>query len=153
MNIIEDYRLETPTPTSPRVKIKMLQQMAEALEDEAMGLYRRAALCEEQDYLLNREIDDRQTEINRFKLKLESLRSERDGLLKKIDEIKREASMIREEAIENEEEAALASITRAPDSPAGVTASWPAPLNIASRDAQTHESSFFRRRTLTDVIG
>ena len=153
MNIIEDDRPETPTLTSPRVKIKMLQQMAEALEDEATGLYRRAALYEEEDYLLNREIDDRQTEINRFRLKLESLRSDREGLLKKIDEIKREASMIREEASENEEEAALALITKAPNYPVGVTASWPAPLNAASRDGQAHESGFFRRRTLTDAPG
>ena len=153
MNIIEDDRLETSTPTSPRVKIKMLQQMAEALEDEATGLYRRAALYEEEDHLLSREIDDHQTEINRFRLKLESLRSERDGLLKKIDEIKREASMIREEASENEEEAALASIIKTPNYPAGVTAGWPAPPNVASREGQARESGFFRRRTLTDALG
>jgi predicted RNase H-like nuclease (RuvC/YqgF family) len=143
MNIIEDDSLESPTPTSPRLKIKMLQQMAEALEDEATGLYRRAALFEEEDHLLNREIDDRQTEINRFQLKLDALRSERDGLLKKIEEIKREASMIREEAFESEEEAALASITRMHERPSAVTGGWPAPAR---------EPGFFRRRTLSDVL-
>ncbi|HVF92615.1 MAG TPA: hypothetical protein VNH22_21280 [Blastocatellia bacterium] len=153
MNIIEDESLETPTPTSPRVKIKMLQQMAEALEDEATGLYRRAALYEEEDYLLNREIEGRQTEINRFQLKLEALRSERDGLLRKIEEIKKEASMIREEASESEEDAALAAITKTSDGPAGVTASWLPPANSAGRDGHAHESSFFRRRTLTDAVG
>ncbi|HKG22721.1 MAG TPA: hypothetical protein VKC34_12550 [Blastocatellia bacterium] len=153
MNIIEDESLEAPTPTSARVKIKMLQQMAEALEDEATGLYRRASLYEEEDYLLNREIEDRQTEINRFQLKLEALRSERDGLLRKIEEIKQEASMIREEASENEEDAALAAITKMSDGPAGATASWLPPGGAASRDGQAPESSFFRRRTLTDITG
>ena len=144
MNIIEDDSLESPTPTSPRLKIKMLQQMAEALEDEATGLHRRAALYEEEDHLLNREIEDRQTEINRFQLKLDALRSERDGLLRKIEEIKREASMIREEAFESEEEAALASITRMHELPEAVPGRWPAPARA---------TGFFRRRTLTDVIG
>lgn len=150
MNTIEDERLETPT--APRLKIKMLQQMAEALEDEATGLYRRASLYEEEDYLLNREIENRQTEINRFQLKLDALRSERDGLLRKIEEIKREASMIREEAFESEEEAALALITKPPDAPGAMLAGWPAPLSIASRNGQTRELSFFRRKSLTDVL-
>jgi len=151
MNIIEDDRIETPT--APRLKIKMLQQMAEALEDEATGLHRRAALYEEEDYLLNREIEDRQTEINRFQLKLDALRSERDGLLRKIEEIKREALMIREEAFESEEEEALASITKPPERPGAMLAGWPTPLNVASQGGQARELSFFRRKTLSDMLG
>ena len=71
--------------SSPQMRTMLLEQMAEALEDEAAGLYRRAAAFEEDEFLLNREIDDRQTEINRLQLKLDGLRSERDRLMERIE--------------------------------------------------------------------
>jgi hypothetical protein len=98
---------------TPRVKMKMLEQMAEALEDEAAGLLHRAATFEEEEYLLNREIAERQTEINRLHLKLEALHAERDGLLEKVEAIKSEAGALREEIFTREEEAALAAIESA----------------------------------------
>ena len=65
--------------------------------------------------------------------------------------------MIREEAFENEEEAALASITKTPERPGAMLAGWPTPLSIvsqgASQNGQARESSFFRRKTLADVVG
>ena len=44
MNIYTKTTDVEPPAASPHVKIKMLQQMAEALEDEASALYRSAAL-------------------------------------------------------------------------------------------------------------
>jgi chromosome segregation ATPase len=99
--------------SSPHVRMRMLQQMAEALEDEAAGLYRRAAAYEEEEFLLNNEIAERQTEINRLTMKMEAMRSERDGLLEKINAIRDEAAAMREEAFNSEEEIALAAIDNA----------------------------------------
>jgi chromosome segregation ATPase len=99
--------------SSPRVKMRILQQMAEALEDQAGALYRRAAAYEEEEFLLNHEITERQTEINRLLLKLEAMRSERDGLLGKIEDIRNEAAAMREEAFNSEEEIALAALDHA----------------------------------------
>lgn len=96
--------------SSPRVKMRMLHQMAEVLEDEAGGLYRRAAAYEEEEFLLGREISERQTEINRLLLKLESMRSERDALLGRIEAIRNEAAAMREAAFVSEEEVALAAL-------------------------------------------
>ena len=59
--------------SSSQMRTMLLEQMAEALEDEAVALYRRAAAFEEDEFLLNKEIDDRQTEINRLQLKLDGL--------------------------------------------------------------------------------
>src|SRR5262249_48388582 len=87
--LIEDNRI-TNGSASLKVKMRMLEQMAEALEDEASSLYRRAAAFEEEGFLLNREIEDRQTEINRLQMKLDSLYSERDRLIERIEGIKSE---------------------------------------------------------------
>ena len=80
-----------------RVKTRMLEQMAEALEDQVAGLYRRAAAFEEEEFLLNREVEERQTEINRLTLKLDVMRAERDRVMERIESISREAVAIREE--------------------------------------------------------
>jgi len=80
----------------PRVKMKMLEQMAEALEDQVAGLYRRAAAFEEEEFLLNREVEERQTEINRLTFKLEVMRAERERVIERIESISREAVAIRE---------------------------------------------------------
>lgn len=94
----------------PRVRMRMLTQMAEALEDQAAGLYRRASASEEEEFLLNREIEDRQTEINRLVLKLEAMRAERDRLMERIESISQEATSMREAVFNGEEEVALATI-------------------------------------------
>lgn len=100
---------ETDENAAPvlRAKMCMLAQMAEALEDEAAGLYRRAAGYEEEEFLLEREIDTRQTEINRLTLKLNGLRADRGALLEKIDALTTEAVGLREEVYSKEEARAL----------------------------------------------
>jgi hypothetical protein len=94
----------------PGVKMRMLEQMAEALEDQVAGLYRRAAAFEEEEFLLNREVEERQTEINRLMLKLEAMRAERDRVMERIESISGEAAAMREEVFNGEEEVALAAI-------------------------------------------
>lgn len=94
----------------PGVKMRMLEQMAEALEDQVAGLYRRAAAFEEEEFLLNREVEERQTEINRLVLKLEAMRAERDRLMERMESISSEAAAMREEVFNREEEVALAAI-------------------------------------------
>ena len=94
----------------PAVKIKMLEQMAEALEDQVGALYRRAAAFEEEEFLLNREVEERQTEINRLRLKLDGMRAERDRLIERIELISTEAATIREEVCSGQDELALAAI-------------------------------------------
>ena len=110
--LIEDNRVTNGT-ASLKIKMKMLEQMAEALEDEASSLYRRAAAFEEEGFLLNREIEERQTEINRLQMKLDSLYSERDSLIERIEGIESEASAMREEIFNSEEEIGLALLEEA----------------------------------------
>jgi hypothetical protein len=120
---------------APHVRTKMLLQMAEALEDEAGGLYRRAAAFEEEEFMLNSEIEERQTEISRLQLKLEALRSTRNGLLEKIEALRSEATAMREEVFNNEEELALAPLAE----------EW----SDQTRDEQQRRDSiFFQRMSL-----
>ncbi len=105
-----EVREPVSAPGSPRVKMRILEQMAEALEDQVAGLYRRAAAFEEEEFLLNREVEDRQTEINRLSLKLDSMRSERDRVMEKIESISREAAAMRDALVDDEENNALAGI-------------------------------------------
>jgi chromosome segregation ATPase len=144
MNILNDFEAVTSAPPlSARVKMKMLEQMAEALEDEAAGLYRRAAAFEEEEFLLNHEIEERQTEINRLLLKLESLRSERDGVLEKIESITSEASQMRDEAFKGDE-AEVAFRSQAKDE---MTAPY---IAVSDQNNQSTASVYFRRLTLAD---
>jgi chromosome segregation ATPase len=111
MTILDDVQTVTEGDVqSARLSMWMIEQMAEALEDQASGLSRRAAACEEEECLLANEIADRETEINRLLLKLESVRSERDGVLERIESLKNEATELREKVYIREEEAALAAI-------------------------------------------
>ncbi|MFL6216194.1 MAG: hypothetical protein ACJ74J_20090 [Blastocatellia bacterium] len=111
------------TIASTRGKRHMLAQMAEALEDEAAGLYRRAAVYEEEEFLLKREIEERQTEINRLSLKLTGLRADRDTLLARIDELADEALALRETVYAGEEAQALAAIEHGTlETPQGIEA-------------------------------
>ena len=97
---------------SRAVRMRILEQMAEALDDHVAGLYRRAAAFEEEEFLLNREVEDRQTEINRLLLKLESMRADRDRVFKKIESLSNEAGAIRDEIFRGDEAGALAAIER-----------------------------------------
>ena len=126
----------TSRAIAPHVRRRMLLQMAEALEDEAGGLYRRAAAFEEEEFMLNREIEERQTEISRLQLKLEALRSTRNCLLEKIYALRSEADTMREEVFNNEEVMALAS-DRAAEG-------WTVP----ARDDNRRDSIFFQRMSL-----
>jgi len=117
--------------SSSQMRTMLLEQMAEALEDEAVALYRRAAAFEEDEFLLNKEIDDRQTEINRLQLKLDGLRSERDRLMERIEDITEEAQGLRDESINN-----------------GASESGAAPGHDNDAGAM-----YFRRATLTETAG
>jgi chromosome segregation ATPase len=104
MTVFPEASLPMPSSSPPRVKTRMLEQMAEALEDEAAGLYRRAAGFEEEEFLLNKEIGERQTEINRLLLKLEGMRGERDRVLEKIEQVSSEAAAVRERVFNGNDE-------------------------------------------------
>jgi len=112
--VLEENTIVVSESASNQVRMRMLQQMSEALEDEASSLLLRAASLEEEDFLLNRQVDDRQTEINRLQLKLEAVRSERDGLLERVESLRGEARAMTEEAHNNEDEIALSLIDDLP---------------------------------------
>jgi len=135
MTIISDP--EVPVSVgSPRFKARVLEQMAEALEDEVDGLYRRAAAFEEEESLLNREIGERQTEINRLLLKLDAMRAERDRVMGKIDQASREAALMRERVFSCHE---------------GSTHSdTPEARSQLCDDDAPHREGFFRRATLIE---
>ena len=138
----EARTIDSNAASSPRVRMKLLIQMAETLEDQAAGLYRRAAASEEEEFLLNREIEERQTEINRLVLKLDALRAERDRLMEKIGSISAEATAMREEIFNGEEEFALAAI-QASAAVAGTGAAGEEPAGIHVDPASG--ARFFRR--------
>ncbi|MEW6206995.1 MAG: hypothetical protein AB1631_01410 [Acidobacteriota bacterium] len=98
----EDDPIEMGKAVSGHFKRAMLQQMAEALEDQAAALYRRVSAFEEEDFLVCREIEEHQTEINRLHLKLEAVRSERDSVLERVEYLRSEASAMREAMFSNE---------------------------------------------------
>ncbi|HSE97178.1 MAG TPA: hypothetical protein VLD57_02835 [Blastocatellia bacterium] len=109
----EENRMASFNVAPLDVKIRMLYQMAEALEEEAVKLFRRAAIFEEEEFLLNREIEERQGEIKRLQAKLETLRGERDRIFGKIHGIQAEVAAMREEISNNEEEITLANVSSA----------------------------------------
>jgi chromosome segregation ATPase len=104
MVVVDDAKVSTNVSSSPRAKARMLEQMAEALEDEVGGLYCRAAAFEEEESLLNKEIGERQTEINRLLLKLDAMRAERDRVMEKIELVSHEAGLMRDKAFSCEED-------------------------------------------------
>lgn len=110
MTVFSEGSLTVGASAAPRVKTRMLEQMAEALEDEAAGLYRRAAAFEEEEFLLNKEIGERQTEINRLVLKLEAMRAERDRVIEQVEQISSEAASVRERAFNVDEADSVAAI-------------------------------------------
>ncbi|MGH9831208.1 MAG: hypothetical protein ACREDR_49025, partial [Blastocatellia bacterium] len=120
-------------------------QIAEGLEDEADSLTRRARSFEEEEFLLNREIEEHQTEINRLQLRLRSLRAERDGLIGKCEMLRREASSIREDALNDEEELAIESL-EVGNSPFSFR-------DGGELEDRSRDGVFFRRMSVTDVVG
>ncbi len=149
MMVLTEAKVPSSGASSPPwVKMRMLTQMAEALEDQAAGLYRRAAAFEEEEFLLTREIEERQTEVNRLLLKLGVMRAERDRVLEKIESITHEATAMREEVVNDEEEVALAAIesSTAEASP-GSGCDSGKPAFIGSDPARS--STYFRRMTLS----
>ena len=134
-------------PPVLRAKMRLLAQMAEALEDEAAGLYRRAAVCEEEACLLGREIEERQTEINRLSLKLSALRADREALLGKITALTDEAAALREQVYCSEEACVLAAIERA----AALTLPPGAGDVEATVEPAAPRALYFRRADLADL--
>jgi chromosome segregation ATPase len=112
--VLEEDTLVVPEFASNHVRMRMLQQMSEALEDEASSLLLRAGGFEEEEVLLNRQIDDHQTEINRLRLKLDAVRSEQTSLMERVESLRDEARAMREEAYNNEDEIALSVIDDVP---------------------------------------
>ena len=143
--MLTEYETTGQAQPSPRLKMRMLQQMAEALDDEAEGLYHRAAAFEDEEFLLTREIEQRQTEINRITLKRESLRGERDRLLEKVETLKSEAAAMREEVFNGEAEMALDGFE---SRQAGGNLAGGEFMSLASDSNDTNESrgtTYFRR--------
>jgi signal transduction histidine kinase len=139
--------------SSDRLKLVMLQQMAEGLEDEANGLNRRAKALEEEEFLLSTEVQERLTEINRLNLRLEGLRSERDSLLERVEALRREAIHLKEEVLDNEEELALESLAVGGGGIAApVTSMGDLRSSVLGGSSESHSPSFFRRTTITDLI-
>lgn len=110
MTIFDEAQANDGESQGPRLSVWMLDQMAEGLEDQAAGLSRRALGLEEEESLLSKEIERHETEINRLLLRRESVRSDRDSVVERIESLKHEANGIREQLFVYEEEAALASI-------------------------------------------
>ena len=131
------------------VKMRMLTQMAQALEDQAAGLYRRAAAFEEEEFLLSREIEERQTEVNRLTLKLDAMRAERDRVMDRIESISREATAMREEVFNGEEEVALAAIESSTAEASTLAGCDGGQSVFASADSE-RSAMFFRRMTLSE---
>src|SRR5436853_6059377 len=140
-----------------RVRIKMLQQMAEALDDEAEALYRRAASFEDEDYLLTREIEERVTEINRMKLRLDAVRRERRSVIRRIEERRVEAAAIREEIFEGEDELVIQNLGTGELDRLALNAQTPYENHDDSFFADLDDepdinASFFRKVTLKDRV-
>lgn len=138
--------------SSDRLKLVMLQQMAEGLEDEANGLNRRAKALEEEEFLLSTEVQERLTEINRLNLRLEGLRAERDSLLERVEALRREAIHLKEEVLDNEEELALESLAVGGGIAEPVTSMRDLHGSVSGPGSEPHSPSFFRRTTITDLI-
>lgn len=138
------------TPPSPHVRMCMLEQMAEALEDQMAALYRRAAAFEQEEFLLYGEIEERQTGINRLRLKLEGLRSDRVGVLNKIEAITGEAAALREEVFRHEEAVVLAAIERSQEGEYLAIADQSERDGGQYADPASRHSQFFRRATLDE---
>lgn len=137
--VLEQKTLVVPELASNHVRMRMLQQMSEALEDEASSLLLRAGGFEEEEVLLNRQIDDHQTEINRLRFRLDAVLSEQNSLLERVESLRDEARAMREEAYNSEDEIALSVIDDIPPAEA--------------EEAQLRGPVFFHRPQLAGKSG
>jgi len=96
--------------TSPRTRVRMLEQMAGTLEAEIAGLCRRAAAFEEDDNLIQHEIESQQEVLNRLSARRSELRAERDGLLSRIESLTTEALEMREQVSNYQDEIVLEAL-------------------------------------------
>lgn len=152
MTVATEDNVPTRILNSPtRVRTRMLEQMAEALDDQAAALYRRAAGFEEEEFLLNREMDERQTEINRLMMKLDAMRAERVRTMEKIDSLSREAAAMREKVFNAEEAAVLAAIEDSEACPS-IAARCYAPQTALAGGDSAHGPKFFRRMILAEAV-
>ncbi|MEK6410054.1 MAG: hypothetical protein AABN34_24280 [Acidobacteriota bacterium] len=150
--VLTEVRVAAAGPGSPpRIKMRMLAQMAEALEDQVAALYRRAAAFEEEEFLVNREIEERQTEINRLLLKLEAMRAERDRVMERIESISHEAAALREEVFTGEEEAALNAMEGSPSKASTEPGCDRAQAAFSDKN-QASGAMFFRRITPSEQM-
>ena len=150
MTVLTEGGITDRGASSPRAKMRLLIQMAEVLEDQAAGLYRHAATSEEEEFLLHREIEERQTEINRLVLKLEAMRAERDRLMERIGSISEEATAIREEIFNGEEETALAAIEASTTEVSNTAGCDNGETACKNAGDPANDATFFRRVTLAE---
>ncbi|MCI0487142.1 MAG: hypothetical protein L0229_11140 [Blastocatellia bacterium] len=165
MNTLEEKEVsQSDYPASPHVKMRIFQQMAEALDMEASALYRRAASFEEEETSLKRAVQEHQTEINRLNFRMQVLRSERSRLVERIDDLEQEADALREEACTMEEDLAPSSVESGRKkslcaAQEGDTDGWEdepfekkiLPFRPASEE-ESRTPVFFNRMTLTDYL-
>lgn len=152
MTVVTEMKEPAGGLSSPtREKMRMLDQMAEALEDQVAALYRRAAAFEEEEFLLNREVEERQTEINRLTLKLDAMRAERDRVTERIEWISREAAAMREEVFNGEDEVAIASI-ESPAAEASTDSHYEDSQHVHIGGDPSRGAMFFRRMTLAEQV-
>ena len=147
----EERILDSDVGSPPKTKMRLLLQIAETLEDEAAGLYRRAAASEEEEFLLNREIEERRTDINRLVLKLEAIQAERNRLMVKIASISEEATALREEIFNREEEIALGAIEASSGEQESSEYLQPGPRDCKHVDPASG-ATFFRRMAMAEKV-
>lgn len=143
--MVIDEANQAGVSSPPAVHMRILEQMAGSLEDQIGALYRRAAGFEEEEFLLTREVKERQTDISRLLLKLDAIRAERDRVMERIESISAEATEIKEEVLRTEEEIALAAIER-------LTEEASTGPSLAGADTQ-RGATFFRRMTVVERAG
>ena len=97
--------------SAERLRLKMLEHRASALEQESSSLVRRAAALERQESLVRDEIEHYEDEVNRLVLRLKSLQTERESLSQRIELLKCNTRGLREEIVNAEEELALDSLS------------------------------------------
>jgi hypothetical protein len=132
-----------------RLRLKMLHQMAEALDDEAAGLDRKAASLEEEECLLKQKADEHQTEVNRLLLLLQSIRSEHHGVREKIEKLTQESRELKEQSFLGEDDLALDFL----ELPAAALSGGPDSSQVVRHDTEASAgSSYFRRMSVTDLI-
>jgi predicted nuclease with TOPRIM domain len=146
---IENSALPGVQMVPDRIRVRTLQQMAEALEDEAAGLDRRAAAFEEEELVVTREVQAHQTEINRLLLRLQSIRSERDSVVERIEKLGTEARHLKQRSLSSEDEEGLGAMESCEfDDRMNRRTDLADSRGVSGQD----RSTYFRRMSVTDFI-